>query len=203
MLPAAAFGWQKSLDYWQQWGQLVAGPALAVNQAQAENNQPAWLYEQLLDAKKPRNQSIESVLLTLGAPPERTKPLLAGIALFMLAAMAWVARNADSKSQIVVVSAFLTWNLLIPPISESHYFGVMLLPLAVLSAIALGGIDRFSRRLAWGALILFFIATLWSNLDKDMHLYRFLGWASLAVWSCLLALAYRRGRTGFIANPAR
>jgi len=194
LLPAAVFGWQKNLDYWQEWGKLVAGPALSAQQAQPGKNQAWALYDQLLDPQKPRNQSIEALLLTLDAPRGQIKPLLAGIALGMLAAMAWVARRADAKTQVLVVSAFLAWNLLIPPISESHYFGLMILPLAVLTAITLGDADRGSRRLAWAALSLFFVLTLWSNVDKDMHLYRFLCWASLAVWSCLLAVGYRRSR---------
>jgi len=190
ILPAAVFGWQKNIDYWQQWGELVAGPALTVNQID-----PGKLYDQLLDAKKLRNQSIESLLLSLDVSPGKTKSLLAAIAFGMLAAMAWVARKADAKTQLLVVSAFLCWDLLIPPISETHYFGLMLLPLAVLTAVALGEADRFSRRWAAGVLALFFIATLWTNVDKEMQSYRLLCWATLAVWACLLGLAARRSGT--------
>jgi len=197
ILPAAVFGWQQNLDYWQQWGRLVAGPALTVNQID-----PGRLYDQLLDAKKLRNQSLESMLLSFEVSPAKTKPLLLGIAFSMLAAMAWVARKAkaDAKAQLLVVSAFLCWDLLIPPISETHYFGLMLLPLAALTAIALAEADRFSRRWAVAVLVLFFIATLWSNLDKDMQMYRLLCWATLAVWACLLGLASRRSRAA--ACPA-
>ena len=187
LLPALVFGWQKNLDYWQEWGRIVAGPALTVNQVD-----PGRLYDQLLDAKKLRNQSLESLLLSFDVPPEKTKPLLAGIALSMLAAMAWVARKDGARRQLLVVCAFLCWDLLIPPISETHYFGLLLLPLAVLVAFALGEADRRARRWVWAVLILVFAATLWTNLDKDMQLYRLLCWATLAVWACLLALAHRR-----------
>ncbi|MFM8330246.1 MAG: glycosyltransferase family 87 protein [Candidatus Methylumidiphilus sp.] len=190
LLPGLVFGWQKNLDYWAEWGQLVAGPALSVQQQQAPDANK--LYAQLLDAKKPRNQSLESLLLTFHTPPPLVKPVWAGLALAMLAWMLWQASKADAASQLLVASAFLVWNLLIPPISESHYFGLMLLPLAVLTPIALGDADRLARRLAYAALLLFFVATLWSNLDKDMHLYRFLCWGSLAVWGCLMVLAQRR-----------
>jgi hypothetical protein len=188
-LPAAVFGWQETFDYWQQWGRLVAGPALTVNQID-----PGKLYEQLLDAKKLRNQSLESLLLTLGWSAGAVKPLLAALALGMLAAMAQVARKADARGQLLVLAAFLCWDLLIPPISETHYFGLQLLPLALLAAAALGEADRLSRRSAQAVLAVYFAATAWSNVDKDMQWYRLLCWASLAVWACLLGLAWRRGR---------
>lgn len=193
LLPSAVFGWQKNLDYWQQWGKLVAGPALSAQPGHADETQAGQLHAQLLDVKLPRNQSIESVLLTLDVPPRQAKPVLLGIAALMLAAMAWVSRRSDPVIQILSISVFVTWNLLIPPVSESHYFGLMILPLAVLTAIYLGETNRISRHLALWPLVLFFTTTLWSNLDKDMHMYRLLGWASFAVWASLMALAYRRG----------
>ena len=198
ILPATVFGWQKNLDYWQQWGGLVAGPALSANDAHQDN----MLHGQLLDAKKPRNQSLESLLLSVNTPPKQAKLVLAILAVGMLAAMVWLARGADSRTQLVLVSAFVSWNLLIPPISESHYFGLMILPLAVLTSIFLGETDSVSRRLSLTALALFFCTTLWSNLDKDMHYYRLLCWATLGVWSCLLAVAYRRGKAKAVAYPA-
>jgi len=191
VLPAAVFGWQQNLDYWQEWGKLVAGPALSVHEGPVENNKAGELYTQLLDVNKPRNQSIESVLLTLEVPPALAKPLLVGIAFLMLAAMAWLARKPAAMTQLLAVSAFVTWNLLIPPISESHYFGLMLLPLTLLMAIALGETNRISRHLALWPLVIFFVTSLWSNLDKDMHMYRFLAWATLAVWVSLMVLIYR------------
>jgi hypothetical protein len=124
IFPATVFGWQKNLDYWQQWGGLVAGPALSANDAHQDN----MLHGQLLDAKKPRNQSLESLLLSVSTPPKQAKLILAVLAVGMLAAMVWLARGADSRTQLVLVSAFVSWNLLIPPISESHYFGLMILP---------------------------------------------------------------------------
>jgi len=191
VLPSAVFGVEKSLGYWQQWGKLVAGPAISNPRGQFETGKDLELHSQLLDTKMPRNQSIEAMLRTAKIPPQYTKPALLGVAALMLAAMAWVARRASGKSQLLVVSAFVTWNLLIPPISETHYFGLMLLPLAILTATALGDKDRISRYLAITALALFFIATLWTNLDKDMQLYRLLAWATLAVWGCLMALVLR------------
>lgn len=188
ILPSTVYGWQKNLDYWQQWGQIVAGPALSANDSREGN----FLYAQLLDSQKPRNQSLEALLLSLKTPPQLIKPLLAAIALSMLAVMAWIAKRADAKTQIVVVSAFVMWNLLIPPISETHYFGLLLLPLAVLTAISLGENDRFARWLALGVLMLCFIFSLWTNLDKGMEFYRLLCWASLGVWSALLVMAHRR-----------
>ncbi|MCX7109905.1 MAG: glycosyltransferase family 87 protein [Proteobacteria bacterium] len=188
ILPSTVYGWQKNLDYWQQWGEIIAGPALSADHSRQGN----VLYDQLLNSQKARNQSLEALLLTLKTPSQMTKPILAGIALGMLAVMAWLAKRAGAKNQLMVVSAFVMWNLLIPPISETHYFGLLLLPFAVLTAFSLGENDRFSRWLASGVLTLCFITTVWTNLDKNMEYYRLLCWASLCVWSTLLVLAHRR-----------
>ncbi len=188
VLPSMVYGWQKSLDYWQQWGEIIAGPALSADHSRQGN----VLYDQLLNSQKARNQSLEALLLTLKTPSQMTKPILAGIALGMLAVMAWLAKRAGAKNQIMVVSAFVMWNLLIPPISETHYFGLLLLPFAVLTAFSMSENDRFSRWLASGVLTLCFIFTVWTNLDKNMEYYRLLCWASLCVWSSLLVLAHRR-----------
>ncbi len=198
ILPSTVYGWGKNLDYWQQWGQIVAGPALSANNSREGN----FLYAQLLDSKKPRNQSIEALLLTLKTPPQLIKPALAAAALGMLALMAWIAKKADAKTQIVVVSAFVMWNLLIPPISETHYFGLMLLPFAVLTVIFLSGKDRLSRWLSFGVLMLCFIFTLWTNVDKPMEFYRLLCWSSLGVWSALLVMAVRRNRVESLSDSA-
>ena len=120
----------------------------------------------------------------------------------MLALMAWIAKKADAKTQIVVVSAFVMWNLLIPPISETHYFGLLLLPFAVLTVIFLSGKDRLSRWLSFGVLMLCFIFTLWTNVDKPMEFYRLLCWSSLVVWSALLVMAVRRNRVESLGDSA-
>lgn len=198
VLPAMVYGWQNNLDYWQQWGQIVAGPALSADNSRLGN----ILYDQLLNSQKPRNQSIEALLLSLKTQQEQTKPLLALIALGMLGVMAWMAKKADAKTQIIVVSAFATWNLLIPPISETHYFGLLLLPLAVLTAFVQSNTDRFSRWLALSVLALYFIFTLWANLDKAMEYYRLLCWATLGIWLSLLALAHRRVKADPDESPA-
>jgi hypothetical protein len=199
VLPALVYGWQQNLDYWNQWGHIVAGPALSANDSREGN----ILYAQLLNSLKPRNQSLEALLLTLKTPPQLIKPLLAAMALGMLAVMAWMAKKADDQTQLIIVSAFVMWNLLIPPISETHYFGLLLLPLAVLTAIALGESDRPSRWLAAAVMALCLIFTVWANLDKDMELYRLLCWASLGIWSSLLVLAHRRIRAGSAACLTR
>ena len=199
ILPALVYGWQTNLDYWQQWGDIVAGPALSANHSRQDN----FLYAQLLDSLKPRNQSIEALLLTLQTPPQFTKPFLAAIALGMLGIMAYLAIKADAKAQLIVISAFVMWNLLIPPISETHYFGLLLLPLAVLTAIAQTAQDRFSRWLCVGALVMCFSLSLWANLVKEMELFRLLCWASLGIWASLLVLAQVRITANSMDSPSR
>jgi hypothetical protein len=188
LLPSLVYGWHQTLEYWSQWFHIVAGPALSSNESRESN----LLYAQLLDSQKPRNQSLEALLLSLHVPSQLTKPILALMAVGMFSVMAWLATRANAKTHILILSAFVMWNLLIPPISETHYFGLMLLPLAVLTATYLAGTDSFSRRMSAGVLVLCFIFTLWVNIDKPMELYRLLCWASLGIWFCLLLLAHRQ-----------
>lgn len=188
ILPASVFGFQKNLDYWQQWGGLVAGPALAADNARLENP----LYGQLLDAQKPRNQSIESILLTIKVKPELSKPILAGIAFLMLISMLVLYRPDNA---LLIASSFITWNLMIPPISESHYFGLLLLPLALLTGYARNKTDFFTQKLSFAMLILFTVLAAWSALYKPIQLYRLLGWATLGVWLTLMLIAYHKNKT--------
>ena len=197
ILPSLVYGWQKNLNYWLEWINLVAGPALSTDDARTNNP----FYGELLQTLKSRNQSIEALILTLKVPLDQAKPLLLFISMSMLGAMAWLARKVDSRSELMLASAFVTWNVLIPPVAESHYFGVLIFPLAVLTTIALGISDLGQRRLAIGSLILFFCAALWSSLDENIRLYRILCWSSLMIWLCVLLLVFFRGRNS-LCQPA-
>ena len=186
LLPALVYGWQENLDYWQQWIHLVAGSAITSNDALITNP----LFGELLNILKPRNQSIEALILTLQVPTDHAKPLLLFIATLMLGIMTWLTKKVDSRSELILVSAFVTWNVLIPPVAETHYFGVLIFPLAILTAIALSASDLYQRRLAIGSLIIFLITDILSSLNEHIRLYRILCWASLVVWLCLLLLIF-------------
>ena len=188
ILPSFVYGWQGNLDYWQQWIQLVAGSAITTNDNLITNPR----FGELLNTLKPRNQSIEALILTLQVPPNLAKPLLLFISTLMLGIMTWLTKKVDSRSELILVSAFVTWNTLIPPVSESHYFGVLMFPLAILTAIALSASDLYQRRIAIGSLVIFLITDILSSLNEHIRLYRILCWASLVVWVCLLLLIFLR-----------
>jgi hypothetical protein len=198
ILPAAVFGCGQTLDYWSQWSDLVAKPALAADDARQDNP----LYDQLLDAKKPRNQSMQSLLLSLNVKPAWAQPASGVIALVMLGLMLLAFR--ERRNTLLVGSAFLVWLVLIPPISESHYFGVLLLPLAVLVAIWQNDPRSTPRRLS-AAVLWFFVGVALlivprdtSQFFKELQLLRPLCWSSLSLWCVLMVFAFRLSSDSWI-----
>ena len=108
---------------------MVAGPVLQPRTDRADS----VLFTQLLDTTKPRNQSIEALLLTLGVYAEFTKYYVVAIAMFMLGMLWLVSKKAVSLQQeLLLCSAFVVWHLIIPPISEGHYFGILIMPVTIL-----------------------------------------------------------------------
>ncbi|MDE2422483.1 MAG: DUF2029 domain-containing protein, partial [Gammaproteobacteria bacterium] len=144
ILPSLYWGWQFNLDQILRWLDVVGHPAVMHNTARA---QMTSLYSQLLDTTKPRNQSLESLFLSFNMPTYLTHYAVAGCALLMLGIM-WhraifirqpqaTGDSSNSPKKIMLgesllCSAFIIWSLLITPISESHYYGALLLPLTVL-----------------------------------------------------------------------
>lgn len=132
LLPSLFFGWQQNLHHYERWYEAVARPALMSN---AERSTATPLFEQLMDTRKHRNQSLEALFLSAGVPAATTQVAVRGTALGMLALMlAAAARVRSRDDELALASAFIAWSLLIPPISETHYFGALLLPLTVLLA---------------------------------------------------------------------
>jgi hypothetical protein len=137
-LPSLYWGWQFNLDQIARWIDVVGHPALMENTGRA---QLSSLYGQLLNTTKPRNQSLESLFLSLGMPVGLTRYAVAASAAVMLAAM-WAAarriplpkasRSAPPMAESLLCGAFLCWSLLISPIAETHYFGALLWPLVIL-----------------------------------------------------------------------
>lgn len=82
LLPSLFWGGQKNIDYIMEWVNIVAGPVLHSNTERANTSD---LYIQLLDTQKPRNQSIEALLLSLNMPASLTKFYLLGVASAMFA----------------------------------------------------------------------------------------------------------------------
>ena len=195
VLPAAVFGWQKNIRYLKAWVREVAFPSVASESGRAENP----LNEQLLSWGKPRNQSLPAVLFRLvGGPAAR--PLSAAISLGMLGAIWLVGRRLPPDSELLILSAFLVWLLLVPPVSESHYFLLLFLPLAELTAIALREVERKKPGMILVVLAAFVVSSVVALVFPRLQLYGQLCWASLLVWAALLAVA-TRAKAGPTSDP--
>ncbi|MDR2875795.1 MAG: DUF2029 domain-containing protein [Methylobacillus sp.] len=142
VLPGLYWGWHFNLEQIARWIDVVGHPAVMDNMARAQTSD---LYKQLLDTAKPRNQSLESLFLSLNMSAELARYAVAVCAAAMLAVMWAAARRIPVHSsresepdmaENLLCGAFLCWSLLISPIAESHYFGVLLWPLVMLVGCA-------------------------------------------------------------------
>lgn len=140
VLPSMYWGWQFNLDEIKRWLNVVGQPAMMSNTDRAGLTN---LYEQLLNTTKPRNQSLESLFLSWHVSASLIHILVGGCAVLMFVVMYLSARHIKQNRVIIqdgfpsleeglLCSAFIIWSLLITPISETHYFGALLLPLIVL-----------------------------------------------------------------------
>lgn len=200
VLPSLYWGWQFNLDQIARWIDVVGHPAIMEN---TERAQQSALYGQLLDTAKPRNQSLESLFLSLGLPAGLAHYAVAASAAAMLAAM-WAAMRripfvaapaapasqpAPHLAESLLCGAFLCWSLLISPIAETHYFGALLLPLTVLLGCADGNPRRKTQYLIGGTVIMLAVMTL-TALNATAT-WRSLCIATFALWLLCLRLALR------------
>lgn len=187
VIPAAVFGWQRNLDYLRQWVAVIGKPAIEAESERADNP----LYGQLLSSRLPRNQSLAAVLTRLtGNEQARWAAIGAGLA--MAAAMLFVGWRRSNATELYVLSAAIVWMLLIPPVSWSHYFMLLLWPLTVLVAAAFAGEEAGNRGVARVALIVFGVLALGLAGNRSAQAYGPLCWGTLGLWVALLFCA--RGR---------
>jgi hypothetical protein len=188
VLPSLYWGWQFNLDQITRWIEVVGQPAIMQNVDRAQTSD---LYGQLLNTLKPRNQSLESLFLTLGMPPGLTPYAVAASAILMLAAMWSAGRRAAQAApgqarmmaEGLLCGAFICWSLLVTPISETHYFGALLLPLVLL----VGHADQYSpserhKRLYLAAGAAFMIVVMVLTAVRETSLWRTLCMGTLLLW---------------------
>jgi len=199
ILPAVVFGFKRSIAYWQSWEQIVARPALTTVKERMQSE----LNDQTLDPQKPRNQSLSAVLVRLTNNNSLARGMTAFIGLAMIWATWAVGRKAGEKSELLIGSAVITWMLLLPPVSWTHCFVILLLPLMVLVAVAITGPGAVTRRITGGALIVFGAVVLASAFVRQLAVMGAPCWATLMVWAALLFVVIRRerqpatGQTGY------
>jgi hypothetical protein len=189
VIPAAAFGWQRNIDYLREWRDVIGKPALEAESERADNP----LYGQLLSSQLPRNQSMSAVLTRLtGNPQARWAGI--GIGLIMAAIILVVGWQANTRGEIHILSGAVVWMLLIPPVSWAHYFMLLLLPLTALLAVAMARKAEPARQVTRVALVLFAILALALAGSRGAQGYGPLCWGTLELWVALMVCA-RAGRT--------
>lgn len=108
----------------------------------------------------------------------------------MLLPLYAVGRRASGTARLSVVAAFLVWMLLASPITEKHYF-TLLLPFFVIGGNALHGTPR-ARTLARALVVLFGLGAVVASLPKDSVAVLWndgwLCWSCVLLWAGLLAL---------------
>lgn len=188
LLPSLVFGWEKNIALLNEWTAIVAKPALDFDRAGSP------VFEQLLDPLKLRNQSLEAVFSRLTGNP-RVQWLALGLGTTMALTTGFAMRRLPGAE--VQVSAAICWALLIPPVSEDHYFALLLLPVTVLAGLAVRGCGE-ARWTLWifGAAMIVFAAS-----DRA----RFCGalcWATTLLWLALIASGFRKQNASTPVRPS-
>ncbi len=183
VLPAAVLGWHANVSRVREWATIVAKPALERDGASPTSP----VYSQLLDPISSRNQSLQAVLWRLGAPGIAPK-LAAGVGIVMAVFTVFAGRPGRPHSELLVVCAVLAWMLLVSPVSENHYFVLLLLPLTALAGLSRQSSETSLRRIARGTLILFAALCI---PGKAGEYYGPLCWGTLVTWGVLLTAARR------------
>jgi hypothetical protein len=181
VLPSMAYGVNYTKQAYTEWVEVIAMPALSNNTVRGQDK---TLYDQLTNANKPRNQSMEAMLLSLNLPAVDASILSKLIACLMLAAMTLIKNRDQKKSELIMISAFITWQLLIPPISENHYFGATIFPLMVLLTSVIDKNKKYKIKI--GSILFFGIISDALLRFHDYEISRSIGLFDLLVWFLLL-----------------
>ena len=201
VLPALFWGWQQNMTYLHEWIDAVGRPALMPN---TERALATPLFGQLMDTFKSRNQSLEALFLTIGAQAQDIRFLVACTGTVMLVLMGLAARRVSShEDELRLCSAFLVWQLLIPPISETHYFGMMILPLTIMLGLFMRSHQNNNApRTAMNGLGIMMLAVMVLIGFRTTELMRPLCLASLVIWCALLHALWQTPTASRTAIPA-
>lgn len=200
LLPSLYWGWQTNIDNIEHFAEAVGRPAIM---SDADRAKATPLYDQLLDAHKSRNQSLEALFLSANASPIVVRfgvGLIAAAMLVIMLSAAWVVTNRDSE--LALASAFMVWCLLIPPVSETHYFAALIMPLTVLLGLALyGDFNAQRQRLAIVVMGVVMMSVMVLIGWEKTELMRPLCLASLAMWGVLIVSVVRPSvKTALVAT---
>lgn len=186
VLPSAIYGVRGNLAYWNEWLARVALPAVS-SQSVIEKNP---LNTTLLGPGLLNNQSLSAVLWRIrGGEKGRA------VALVILAVMASITALAGWRirpgNELAVLSSFIAWMVLVPTISWSHYFMLLLLPLTVLVFLARHEQDRMTRFLVSISIVIFWVCCSISPIHH-MQFWGSLCWGTMGLWATLVVAVVRR-----------
>jgi len=191
VLPSLVYGWERNWQYQREWLVVLQQPETDPENVHdprfGELNSPMLI----------RNQSLSAVAarLTGDVKARWVGSAIAGVLLVVMGVVACRLRRDDA---FLLLAAMLAWMLLGSPVSWSHYFVALMLPLALLTRVAVEDGDDAKRWLARTALVLFAVlATL--GASRRLQVYGPLCWGTAAVWVGVLLCA-RGSRAGSSAT---
>jgi alpha-1,2-mannosyltransferase len=184
LLPAPIYGWRGNLNYLREFKQVVAEPALA----SSEKSRSSYvLYAQLFNSAKPRNQSLQSVFYRYGGQPGQTAAwILAGL---MGCAILWTGRKRVAAAEPAILGAYMTWMLVASPISEDHYYTLLLLPMTIAVAYVWTAADPRAFRIGRASLWVFGGLSVAAVVYRRFELWGVVCWSAVLLWLLLLYLA--------------
>jgi hypothetical protein len=192
-VPAPIYGWQGNLNYIREFKHVVADPALARTETVRSNSS---LYDQLFSSEKPRNQSLDSIFYRyLGQPGQ-----YAGWAISALMACAiwWLGRRGSNATEPLILAAFITWMLVVSPVSEDHYYTLLIFPLTVAVCYVLKSGSERTLLLGTLCFVCFGLMNWVPIFYREFEVWGSVSWAAVLLWLLLLYLA----RVGITSKPA-
>ena len=182
-LPSTVIGWNATKQLYGEWVEVVIKPAMHTNEAATRSSK---LYDELR-IEKSRNQSLQSLMVTVGMPSKAAGLSARLVGIIMLLSMLWLSiKPLNAKGDLALMAAYVVWYLVIPPISQNHYFGIMFFPIAVI----LFSLHNYNTKKAFNALIAFAIIAITAiilasfkqiSLLRPMTLFNLLMWLTLTI----------------------
>jgi hypothetical protein len=123
------------------------------------------------------------------------------IALVSAAAIWLVGRRATPEAELDILAAAMVWMLLVSPVSEDHYFAVLLLPLTIAVAELSSVRDGLLKTLGRGSLWVFGALNIAAVSDRRFEVYGAVFWSGALLLILMLWLA--RWRSSAEHAPAR
>jgi hypothetical protein len=209
-VPSGVFGVSGNFALLRQWITTVALPANV-----PEGTEKNIRYDQMIDPTIVRNQSVQAVMIRLISGKARNavaagrENLARHVALAINAALfvvsVWAVGKGTTYSgrgrELMECSVMVLLMLFLAPVSWSHNYTQLVMPLAVV--IGLAGCDDFSQaaRVCRAGLVAFLVLSTLSLAAKSLQARGALLWGTLALWACLVwCLAKRNPHAQCVAG---